>query len=116
MRKPQPKKLDWWRPIETGGSLSCKECPQFLKQRDETYSYAGTVRALESEIHALRSEASYHRGEVARYQIELDSARQELEACKRVAAGLVDAGTHPTAHDYAVDDYWSLVNPYGRES
>jgi hypothetical protein len=42
--------MKWWKPIETGGSLMCKECPEFLRQRDETYAYAGTVRALEEEL------------------------------------------------------------------
>lgn len=50
--------MKWWKPIETGGSLLCKECPEFLRQRDEAYAYAGTVRALEEEVYLLRQLAA----------------------------------------------------------
>ena len=49
--------MKWWKPIESGGSLLCKECPEFLRQRDETYAYAGTVRALEEEVARWRKVA-----------------------------------------------------------
>jgi hypothetical protein len=54
MTKPSMK---WWKPIETGGSLSCRDCPQSVANRPEVADLEGTVRALEEEVAKWRKVA-----------------------------------------------------------
>lgn len=42
--------MKWWKPIETGGLYSCKDCPQSVVNRPEVADLQGTVRALEAEV------------------------------------------------------------------
>jgi hypothetical protein len=47
--------MKWWKPIETGGLYSCKDCPQSVVNRPEVADLQGTVRALEAEVSMWRS-------------------------------------------------------------
>ena len=83
---------------------------------DPLVHYSRKVRGLEAEIEALRSEASYHRVEVARLrQVVADLTGEQVlleesvKTWRKIADGFAEAGTHPTAHDLAMEDYEEAV-------
>jgi hypothetical protein len=94
--------MKWWKPIETGGLYSCKDCPQSVLNRPEVADLEGTIRALEFQIVNLKMD-------IDRFSIEFDKATKTIEMWRKVADGFAEAGTHPTAHDMAMEDYEEAV-------
>lgn len=93
--------MDWWKPIKSGGSLSCDTCPEVRDLRE-------MVDALTQELARAKR---HDLGELYnKMGEELTKAVLETKRWREVAERLAEAGTHQTAHALAMDNYFKAVN------
>lgn len=47
--------MKWWKPIETGGSLACLDCPNNYKRNDLVKQWKGIADLLVSDDEVTRN-------------------------------------------------------------